>query len=397
MIASVSSRLRCVLGIIAFGLISGMALSWNLWMGDRAFPYFPVLDFIPQFPHLLDVVVLVGFWSTAAWLVWKPNRSLVFGLLGLMVLYALQDQMRWQPWFYQYLLMLVPFLFYRWGEDENEGALGLLQMIVVMVYLWGGIHKCHIGFINVWNESLAKPLLEGLENESLISVIKGAGYLVPPVEILIGIGLVFKRTRFVAIAAALGTHVIILILLGPVKGYVSNSVVWPWNLVMMALVVVLFYKVEQVSFFTFRKTRMAIAGYCLWVLMVFAPVLFYADLLDRYLSFNLYTGRQARLVVFVKEAEIPRLPMEWIDFYSNSKNKGYKVLNLSKWSRSELNVPMLTEPRILLRFCEYASSFEGNTGGFIYYIDYPRLHDRAALTFRSHELNDIDLSYSGNE
>ncbi len=386
---SLENRLRLVLGILIFGLVCGMAISWNLWMGNRDFPYFPVFNFIPQFPGFLGACVIIAFWVLLGAMVWKPQRQLFIAVISLMFIFGIQDQIRWQPWFYQYGLMFIPFVFCKWNRASNKEVIGLLQMVVVMIYLWGGIHKCHVGFINVWNESMIAPLLESVQDETVVSVLGGAGYLVAPVEILIAFGLLFKPTRMASIIGALVSHVTILVLLGPVKGFISNPVVWPWNMAMMALVIVLFYKVKELPLFAFRKSQMAIAGYCIWGLMLIAPGFFYVNLWDRYLSFNLYSGRQARLLVFIRDSDILELPEEWSDRYSYTLTDGYKILNSGEWCREELNVPMITEKRILRRFSEYVAQYEPEGEAFIYFIDYPRLHDRAASKFTSDQLENI--------
>ena len=153
------------------------------------------------------------------------------------------------------------------------------------------------------------------------------------------------------IVTILLTHLTVLILLGPVKGYISNSVVWPWNIVMMAMVVVTFFKSDRVSLDAFRNKTLLYPAWGIAFLLTVAPVLFYAGLWDRYLSFSLYAGQQKRYLVRVDAVAVERLPKEWHDYLQDPEaGDGHRVLSPSRWSTDELNVPMISEWRILRAF-----------------------------------------------
>ena len=343
-------RLLWARRLTAFGLLFGVLLSWKLWHTHRNYPLFPIGDFVPQFPQPFDLVFLFLFLATLVALIVRPNRRLVFALLLLSFILAVQDQSRWQPWFYQYVLMLLVFSLVK-NQNQEDTALFMLQFIVAWIYIWSGIHKCQPKWIFVWEGYLIAPVTNTLEEGFLKSALHSAGRLIPAVEILMGACLFFNRTRFFAIVAILLSHSTILVLLGPVQGYISNSVVWPWNFTMMALVIVLFYKSEAVKLFPLFKGNLFIPRVCLVSLMCIAPILFYFGRWDRYLSFSLYAGQQRQMFVFIPAKTMPSIPKEWEPYLTGAVTKeGPRFLSPGKWSYSELNVPMISEWRILRAF-----------------------------------------------
>ncbi len=65
----------------------------------------------------------------------------------------------------------------------------------------------------------------------------GLGFAI--LEALIGIGLLIQKTRRIAVALAIVMHSLILASLISTK---QNSVVWPWNMAMMVMVPLLFWR-----------------------------------------------------------------------------------------------------------------------------------------------------------
>ncbi len=384
-------RLRWLLALTCGGAATGIILSWHLWTGARAFPHFPVFNAIPPFPHPIDKIALGIFLALLATSACKPRRFYIIPAIALAALLALQDQMRWQPWAYQYMLMLFPFAFLHWDrKEERRSLLAIQQIIAISIYVWGGIHKCHAGFISVYENSLVAPILQAVENESLQTLVKASGYAIPPIETLIGIGLIFPKTRAYSIAAAIFTHILILILLGPVKGYISNSVVWPWNLAMAASTFCVFYKNDTLPWQAFQTKALKPPAYIIATLMLAAPILFYFGKWDRYLSFNLYSGRQKRLFLIMDDQSANALPEAWKPHILDTRTEdGYNAISLSRWSRSELNVPFVTEWRIIERLCKSICERDNDEGTFLFYIDYPHLPRKPKRYLRCSNLHEL--------
>src|SRR6266705_5219328 len=125
---------------LALALGSAFILSWRLWISSRQFPLVPVITNLPTVPFPLDYIwfgLLPGL--LLAICIRAQPRELVIAFLVLAGLLSLFDQMRWQPWFYQYFFMLAALGFYAWKKPEtknNRVALDCCALIVVCIYFW---------------------------------------------------------------------------------------------------------------------------------------------------------------------------------------------------------------------------------------------------------------------
>ena len=385
------SRLRWTLRFAGIGFISSILLSWTLWTSQRDYPLFPVAEWLPQFAPSASVLVAMASVGLLIWFVIHPRASSALTCLGMFFLLAIQDQSRWQPWAYQYALMLLPIVVLRIGKDERS-VLGLLQFIVMMVYLWGGIHKCQSGWLSVWENSLLAPILSEAKDGIIDSAMLGFGYLIPPVEILMALGLIFRCTRLPAIVAIIVTHLVILALLGPVKGYISNSVVWPWNLVMVGMTVCLFYKEDLYFSRAVRSTRWLPVSVPLILLMAVCPALFYFSLWDRYLSFSLYAGQQKRFLVQVPAEALPHIPEAWTTYLVDPRaSDGHKILTPGTWSSKELNVPLISEWRILREFSRALCAEDLGGSSLRFYVDHRHLPNKPKQIFECDQIDQMGI------
>lgn len=380
-------------------------------MSRRDYPLFPVWDGLPIFAPGISALVALLLIGILVWMVLRPERWNVALFLVLILFLALQDQSRWQPWVYQYTLMLLPILFLKrkveplrprsagkgkggmartplpYHKSDSCKALGLLQFIVVMVYLWGGIHKCQGGWLSVWESSLIAPLLSDSGEKLFDALLVGFGYAVPAIEILMALGLLFKRWRIHSVIVITVTHLTILILLGPVKGSISNSVVWPWNGVMIGMVFLLFWKQEGFILEAFKPKTLISLSALVMCLMTVAPMLFYFGLWDRYLSFSLYAGQQKRFLVQVPAEALDHIPDPWKPYLMDPKAKdGHQVLSPGTWSSKELNVPLISEWRILRSFSEKLCSEDLAGAEIRFYVDHRHLPDKPKQYFYCQEV-----------
>src|SRR5690349_15212665 len=102
---AIASRLRVT---VALGTIAGLLLSHTLWLSVRTYPPAPVWDLLRPVPPPLDYVVLAAMLGVLVWIAIGSRPALpVAAFVVIAMAYAACDQSRWQPWFYQYLFMLV--------------------------------------------------------------------------------------------------------------------------------------------------------------------------------------------------------------------------------------------------------------------------------------------------
>ena len=139
-------------------------------------------------------------------------------------------------------------------------------------------------------------------------------------------------------------HLSLLWLLGPF-GHNYNSVVWPWNIAMILMAWIVFFRNDGAIFLPSLRPHL---GKAIALLVVLMPLFNLFGKWDDYLSASLYSGRNISAWIFIGErssrmfesklsqAEMLRL-QEAFDGYS---------FDATKWSLAELNVPLYPERRV---------------------------------------------------
>ena len=337
-------------------LLAGFALSPKLWLSSRLYPLTPLLSFIRPFPSPLDFVVFFALIASLIAICIKPRRAILIAAFVLIGLLALQDQSRWQPWFYQYLLMFAAIALA--GVKHPAAALNTCCLIVAATYIWSGLSKMNPVFMDTTFPWLLQPFL-GSAPASVQNFALHLAWLAPFIEVGAGAGLLTRRFRSLAVFTAIAMHLFILAAIGPL-GRGVNQVVWPWNLAMVAFLLVLF----------FRRSDQLAARDIIWgrafafqkiVLVLFGllPALSAFNLWDHYLSSALYSGNITSGALYLNDAVFDRLPDE-IQDYVTEEGPNLNKLDISDWSYGELNVPPYPELRIFKsvanQICGYASS-----------------------------------------
>ena len=300
------NRLAWLRIALAAGLVAGLLLSPNLWISTRSYPLTPLWDAVPPLPYPADhalfglLMVLVTGVGVA--------RGRAIGWLGISALviaafFVVQDESRLQPWFYQYSFMLAAFCLFGLGRVGASDALNACRLIVVATYFWSGLQKANASFIQSTHPWLVEPLTTRLPDWAGSALLAG-GYAVPVVEAVIGIGLLTRRFRKLAVMGALLMHAFVMLCIGPL-GHDHNMVVWPWNFAMVAFVLILFWRAPDDTtpstildpgrnFSTGFAFRAAVL-----VLFAFMPLFNFFGLWASYLSSGLYTGTSKQGYILV--------------------------------------------------------------------------------------------------
>jgi hypothetical protein len=332
------SRLKIA---IAAALFAGLALSPRLWLSERVYPMTPVWAVLRPIPAPFDYIFYGAMLAMllAIALVQRPAK-LIGAFVALAVAVAAFDQSRWQPWFYQYLVMLI-------AVGLGKQALDVCRLVMVCTYFWSGLQKANLEFVhNVF------PFMMG----SWVGFVPAwMGFVAPLVEVGIGIGLLTRRFRAYAIYGGIAMHVFILLAIGPL-GSNSNSVVWPWNIAMICFLLILFWNEPELSAREIVRSRIVYQGVVL-VLFGILPALSFFNLWDGYLSSALYSGVRNTGVVYVSDALKARLPKEILPHIYPSNKVGTGILILRDWSMSELNAGIYAEPRIYRSLGRYICSY----------------------------------------
>ncbi len=339
---SAGSRILWTRIVIASCFFIALVLSKHVWITSRHFPLIPVVSGLPQIPYPFDYACLAAL---AVLLVFIASSSApkiyLLSFLTLLAVLALLDQCRWQPWAYQYSLMLAALAVFYWkgGKTSDENAaLNICRLIVASIYFYSGLQKLNPTFA-----AHVFPHLLGNKGTVATALVRVLAIIPALAEASIGMGLATKRFRNLAVLAAIVMHLFILTKYGPF-GYNYNTVVWPWNLAMIAFDVILFWKTDF-SFaevlwrnpFAFQKAIL--------VLVLIMPFFSFFGWWDSYPSWSLYSGNVDGANIFCSDAVAAKLPgylQKYITHIGSNKNR----LDMRDWTMGELNVPGYPESRV---------------------------------------------------
>lgn len=347
-IETAAQRARLTRVVIALALLGGFVLSHKLWVSSgRSFPAVPVFEFLPAVPVPLDYAWAWALVTSLLFVAASARaRPWVFVFLALAVPLALLDQTRWQPWFYQYLFMLLV-LAAGEGREGGEGdALAACGLAVACLYFWSGVQKLNPQFFAEVVPSLAAALPAWAAR-----LPKPLALLVPLVEICAGVLLLTRRWRRVGLVLALVTHAAVLLLFFPAR---RNKMVWPWNAAMAAFVLILFRR-EGRGLRDFLPRRALSPQTLAVVLFGLLPLLSLFGLWERYLSGALYSGNTARAEVRLSRAVAERLPPP-VQVKLRGEAEG-AWLDLNHWSYVELKVPAYPSERLYRRVAAHLCGF----------------------------------------
>ncbi|MDB2657201.1 hypothetical protein N9Y60_04015 [Crocinitomicaceae bacterium] len=344
----------------------GISLSFKVWHTDRLFPVLPVFDWIPSsstdVSGFLAVILILSLLIGA----FVRSRNYFIGFFVLLLFLLLQDQLRWQPWVYIYVAFLIPFALWK---RTDERLLPYFQFLLIGVYLWSGAYKFGGSFIELTWDKMLRTLLF-IDDPGTRQSLHFLGYGIPIVEMLIAVGLFFKKTRHLAILFAVATHIIILIYVITNK---QNSVIYPWNFAMIFLVVMCFYKAgnsmldwahlgsARRASVVPKKVKLQIASGALFFVLM--PALNPLGLWDNYMSFKLYSGTNGAFCVGLDKDQYKKVDPALYDyFWVVEKPNGKYWIYVNLWALDELNVAFYPEERTFRKlaksFCESGISEE---------------------------------------
>jgi hypothetical protein len=336
---------------VAAGLLSGLLLSHELWINSRSYPLTPVYPLLkpPHFPF--DYAVFAALVALLALiLVAARPAKLITAFVFLAVLWALFDQSRWQPWFYQYLFMLSALGLWfanRTDPQKREASLNACRLIVVCVYFWSGIQKVNPGFVRGTFPWLLAPLA-GVLPAAVKAVVHPLALAAPTLELGIALGLLTQTFRNAAVCVAIAMHLLILASIGP-WGYNCNTVVWPWNVAMAVSVTLLFWRAVDVRVTNVLWGHRLAFQKLVLVLFALAPALSLVNRWDSYLSFALYSGNRNTAILYMAAPVAKRLPADVQELITEDESPDPsrpETLAVSDWSWDELNVPPYPEIRV---------------------------------------------------
>jgi uncharacterized membrane protein YphA (DoxX/SURF4 family) len=360
MFADEEKRLIAITRVVAISVLCCLAFSWRLWISRPYYPLVPVLDFLRPLPHPYDWLALGGLAGLLVATAFRPRSRLVLSLLLTeFVLLFLQDQSRLWPSFYQFFFMLLQLLSYRaaLGACDAPRVLAGMRLILAAVYFWGGVQKLNPHFFHEEFPWFVEPITHRLPFD--VPMLPALGLLAALFEVAIGIGLLTRRFRRIAMYEALLMHGVIFFCIGPLRDDWNNSA-WMWSLTVAVQVWVLFHRAPAFEFrILFDAPRWAAAPQLLAVLLIgMMPVLNNFNRWDSALSFNVYTGNVSYAEIHLHPDAVAQLPSALQEFVSREGDEA--VLHLNRWALSEFNANPYPELRVFeavfRKVCTYVPS-----------------------------------------
>lgn len=275
--------------LTSLGLLASLFISQRAWHGVKLLPRVLPLDLPFKIPILAEHILFYLIVFSTILVVLRPAVIIMrFTAISLLLLMLL-DWQRWQPWPWYYIIIFLALSAYprRFKEyNETESIRRTIIWISGGFYIWSGLHKLNPGFFNDVVPWLASPITTYLwpYKQWFFYIF----YATPALEIAIGLMLVINPLRkYVWIPAGI-LHIGILLLLGPL-GLNVNAVIWPWNVVLLIVLIVISFDREKTVVqvpFKFNALQIGLLG-IVW----FAPLLNYAGIYPKGWAFELYSGR----------------------------------------------------------------------------------------------------------
>jgi len=288
----------------------------------RIFLPSPVLPIISSLPGWSDWLISALHIAGLVFLIWKPRlRPAAATVLAVTILQILGDLIRLQPFILMYGFTILMPLFPRLS---NQARLQALRLMIVGVYFWAGFHKINSNFYLSVFPWFTFPLWGHEHGNKFIMVPLIFICLSAPIfELLIGVFLVFKRTRKLATLMAFILLVTILTCLGPFGHNVSFAV-WPWNIYLFITEVVLFLAPHRPCTQTINENWPCRAAAAIFM---FAPILGIWQVWDATVSFKLFAGNtDSALIVLDEKEDKQRLPPE-VTATINHENRTHEQIS----------------------------------------------------------------------
>jgi len=335
-----AQRLRLVL---AGATLLMVGLSWPLWIDLDEFPAIPFVGWYPSYPlawSWLGLIVLILSLGLSL-----TERFARLGLVTSIVVFVgliLGDQLRFQPWVYQYLviasgLALVP----------PRQALMFSRLYLVSVYFHSGLSKLDDSFAHEMGPLFLRTLARVLGSEVSLWVGPKSTLpilLMPMAEIVVAIALLVRRTRVLGYLAAFLIHVTLLLILGP-WGLGHSPIVLVWNLVLAIEEFFLFWPLERIATEAMVWTpRSKLVGSAMGLIVVL-PLVERWGIWDSWPSHALYASHCERSEITIDAQSIPGSALAFGNQVQSTRDW---ALSLTGWCRAVRGVPAYPQ-------CRYAN------------------------------------------
>ncbi len=234
--------------IWALSAVALLVVTWKLWTPQTEFPQIPFFEILIHTPGWLDwsALLIAGLSllfcavqiprDTTPRVNWFRVANLTFAF-AIALLISL-DQNRLQPWAYHFAVIGLLI-----GLANPPTAARLIRWIAISIYVFSAISKFDYQFMHTVGDQMLSTLLGFVGVETAAwpqKVTRALVILLPLGELLVGTGLAIPQFRRIAVVAAAGLHVALLLMLGP-WGLDHRPGVLIWNAFFILQALILFW------------------------------------------------------------------------------------------------------------------------------------------------------------
>jgi hypothetical protein len=334
-------RILAILSTLAM-----MLYAPDLWITDKNFPVIPLFDWIPIPTSPFDTIFAGFFFVGQVAYIFKPKRWLGWLVLLLYLFLALVDQNRLQPYFYQSALTILAIVLFPKNTDPKK-ILNTIILIFLATYFWSGIHKLNEIFYEQWMHALVKHF-SFIPN----AILQYFTYAIPWLEAILGIFLLFNKTRKLAVIGIVAMHSIIIVML-LYLGYGFNVI--PWNVQNIFSVIILFWFLKTTIVFDFFNQIISPQKGLIFMFTFILPLSNLFGGWDHLLSFSFFTSKLDYYYIQIDDSLKDKLPKTVQKYYRS--NEVMTVLYLNEWAGDVNKVLLFPQPRVARKVEQYILSF----------------------------------------
>jgi predicted DCC family thiol-disulfide oxidoreductase YuxK len=337
-----SARLYWLFLVTIIGMLAGILVSLPAWLDIRSYPtvgIFEQMNLLTPLTNVLTFLTISLLFISI--FVYRNIRWFCLSILIIVVLLTLLDITRLQPWIFHYSALLLLLIF--WKPDSQNISLKILdaaRILVASIYFWSGFQKLNtIFFIGVFpwfTEPLWSPF-----GQTGASISVAVGLLVPFIEMGFALGLLTKKFRRLSIWGSL--IMLILVITSLAFGHGWNSSIWPWNLAIFSMVIVLFYNWHDSLFSLINRSYKNTLAIIIFVVFSIMPAGNIFGYIDHYLSWSLYSGHVPTAFLTANIETLNKIS----SVKPTTMTEGeLGQLDLLDWSIGEMNLVPYPEERV---------------------------------------------------
>lgn len=370
---------------LALGGLALILSTWRLWTPQNLFPRIPLFEALAMLPSTAVATTTLGATALCcaalAAIAIAPHRSRLNRASALLVavmfvVLVLLDQHRLQPWCVH---ISVSLLLAAFGHPDRR--LKYLIWFTASIYVYSALGKFDAQFLHTVGQDFVTVILRGvgLQADQVAYRLRfwmAVGF--PVFELCVGLGLLFRWTRFAAAAAAIVMHAMLLWVLGPWGLHHAWGVLL-WNGCFIALNVLMFLQPNRHEKRSNAESdalsdaqspsdqpELAVATTdvtpgsdrqvvplrfglieSMLVCCIAMPFGERLGLVDHWLGWALYAPHSSRVQVQISSAAVQRLPAAVQPFIQcdAEEHSLWCVVRVDRWSLATLGAPVTPQQR----------------------------------------------------